>query len=300
MNVDHLKLFVRIANTNNISSAGKDLGLSAASSSAHISKLEEDLGVKLIYRTTRKVSLTEEGQAFLPHAESVLETIEGARASVGVGNSNPKGTLRVTSSASFGRLHIVPGLAEFLRRFPDLSIDLRLSDNIVDMVEGGFDIAIRNAPLHDSTLIASRLAKDKRVIIASPGYITQHGEPKTPDDLKHHACINIGDIDAWVFATPKGQQKIRVTGPLKTDNGEAARDACIDGVGLTLTSRYCAYEALDRGELVEVLQDYPLISATEIWAVYPSSRLLAPKVRAFIDYFKDYFGEQPYWEKPFL
>ena len=296
MNIEHLKLFVRIAATHNISLAGKELGLSAATASAHINKLEDNLGVKLIYRTTRKVSLTEEGQSFLPHAEQVLESIEGARASVGAGDKRAQGTLRVTSSASFGRMHIIPGLKDFLERHPDLSVDLRLSDSIVDLVEGGFDIAIRNAPLHDSTLIASKLAKDKRIIAVSPSYLTRFGEPKTPQDLKEHRCINVGDIDAWVFETPEGKERIKVDGPLRVDNGEAARDACVDGIGLTLSSKWCVYKELARGELVEVLKDYPMISATEIWAVYPSSRLLAPKVRAFIDYFKDYFGDSPYWE----
>lgn len=296
MNIEHLKLFVRIAATSNISQAGKELGLSAATSSSHINKLEDKLGVKLIYRTTRQVSLTEEGQSFLPHAEQVLESIETARAAVGAGERKARGTLRVTSSASFGRLHLIPGIADFLAQFPDLMVDLRLSDSIVDMVEGGFDIAIRNAPLNDSSLIASRLAKDKRIIVAAPEYIAKYGKPESPEQLKHHACINIGDIESWVFNTPEGIKRFKVTGPLKIDNGEAARDACVQGIGLTLTSKWCVYNNLKKGELVEVLQDHPLISATEIWAVYPSSRLLAPKVRAFIDYYKAYFGDSPYWD----
>lgn len=296
MNIEHLKLFVRIAATHNISLAGKELGLSAATASAHINKLEDNLGVKLIYRTTRKVSLTEEGQSFLPHAEQVLESIEGARAAVGAGDKRAQGTLRVTSSASFGRMHIIPGLKDFLEQHPELSVDLRLSDSIVDLVEGGFDIAIRNAPLHDSTLVASKLAKDKRIIVASPNYLAKHGEPKTPQALKEHACICVGDIDVWVFENAEGNERFKVDGPLRVDNGEAARDACADGIGLTQASKWCVYKEIGRGELVEVLKDYPMISATEIWAVYPSSRLLAPKVRAFIDYFKDYFGDSPYWE----
>ena len=296
MNIEHLKLFVRIAATNNISLAGKELSLSAATSSAHINKLEDNLGVKLIYRTTRKVSLTAEGQAFLPHAQQVLESIESARASVGAGDSSPQGTLRVTCSASFGRMHIIPGLKDFLQSHPDLNVDLRLSDTIVDMVEGGFDIAIRNAPLNDSTLIASKLARDKRVICVSPDYLAKQGTPCQPEDLIEHNCINIGDIESWVFQVEDQPVRVKVTGALKVDNGEAARDACVDGLGFTLSSRWCIYKQLQSGQLVEVLQDYPLISATEIWAVYPSSRLLAPKVRAFIDYFKAYFGETPYWE----
>ncbi len=296
MNIEHLKLFVRIAATNNISQAGKELGLSAATSSSHINKLEDNLGVKLIYRTTRQVSLTEEGQAFLPHATEVLETVATAKAAIGSGEKQPQGTLRVTASASFGRMHLIPGLKSFIAAYPQVKIDLRLSDSIVDMVEGGFDIAIRNAPLNDSNLIASKLAKDKRIICASPEYLSTHGEPLTPEQLKQHTCINVGDIESWIFETEDDPFRVKVNGNLRVDNGEAARDACIQGVGITISSRWCAYEALSQGKLIEILQPYPLISATEIWAVYPSSRLLAPKVRAFIDHFKNYFGETPYWE----
>lgn len=296
MNHEHLKLFVRIAVTHNISLAGGELGLSPAVASAHMNKLEETLGVKLLYRSTRKVALTEEGIAFLPHAEEVLESIDTARASVGAGSYTPQGTIRVTAPSSFGRLHIIPALKGFIEKHPELKIDLRLSDSIVDMVEGGFDIAIRNATLTDSTLVARKLARDKRIICASPQYIAKHGAPQTPTDIVDHQCINLIGIDSWVFDTPNGQQKVKGKGALRIDHGESIRDACINGIGLTICSTWCLYQALASGELVQVLEDYPLISDTAIWAVYPSSRLLAPKVRAFIDYFTQYFGETPYWE----
>jgi len=295
MNNDHLKLFVRIAATNNISLAGSELGLSPPVASMHINKLEDALGVKLIHRTTRKVSLTEEGREFLPHAEEVLNVVDTAKASVGAGSFTPQGTIRVTAPSSFGRMHIVPALKGFIEAYPKLKVDLRQSDSVVDMVEGGFDIAIRNASLTDSTLVARKLAHDQRIICASPDYIKKYGEPKTPQDLLKHQCINLIGIDSWVFQTPEGQQKIKSKGAIRIDNGESIRDACIDGAGLTICSIWCAYKALKAGQLVQVLKDYPLVSNTAIWAVYPSSRLLAPKVRAFIDYFIDYYGETPYW-----
>ncbi len=296
MNAEHLKLFVRIAATHNISQAGKELGLSPAVSSAHINKLEEGLGVRLIHRTTRRVSLTEEGQAFLPHAEEVLASMETARASVGVGRITPQGTLRVTAPASFGRMHIIPALNDFLAQYPDLTIDLRLSDSILDLVEGGYDIAVRNSALPDSTMIARKLASDERIIVASPDYIAKHGAPQTPDDLRHHACINLMGIETWIFDTPDGPKSIRGRSLLRIDNGEAIRDACAAGVGITICSRWVAYELINQGKLVQVLPDFPLVSNTDIWAVYPSTRLLAPRVRAFIDFFTAYFGETPYWE----
>lgn len=296
MNIEHIKLFVRVAATNNISLAGKDLGLSPAVASGHISKLEHSLGVRLVHRTTRRVSLTEEGVAFLPHAEEVLASVEMARASVGAGSITPQGTLRVTASASFGRMHLIPALAGFIEHYPDLKIDLRLSDSITDLVEGGFDIAVRNSQLNDSSLIARKLASDKRIICAAPQYLEKYGEPESPDDLRGHKFIDLIGAENWAFKTPKGSQNVKHQGPLRMDNGEALRDACVNGIGITICSVWCAYQKLNSGELVEILSDYPLDMNVDIWAVYPSSRMLAPKVRAFIDYFADHFGENPYWE----
>ncbi|TMS82244.1 LysR family transcriptional regulator [Pseudoalteromonas sp. S554] len=298
MNNEHLKLFVRVASTHNISSAGAELGLSPPVASMHIIKLEESLGVKLIHRTTRRVSLTEEGREFLPHAEEILNAINSAKAAVGAGSFTPQGTIRVAAPSSFGRMHIVPALKAFIDQHPELKVDLRQSDSIVDMVEGGFDIAIRNAELNDSTLVARKLARDHRIICASPGYIAEHGEPKTPQDLLNHNCIKLIGIDYWSFKTPNGIEKIKIKGSIRIDNGESIRDACINDAGITISSIWCAHNALKEGTLVQILKDYPMDSNAAIWAVYPSSRLLAPKVRAFIDFFIKYYGEIPYWETP--
>ena len=152
MQAEHLRLFVRLANTHNISQAGSEIGVSPAVASSYINKLEKELGVQLVNRTTRKVSLSEAGHGFLPYAETVLASMDAARAAVGAGDTSPTGTLRVTAPASFGRMHLMPGINEFLGRYPNLSIDLRLSDTIIDLVEGGFDVAIRNSSLKDSTM----------------------------------------------------------------------------------------------------------------------------------------------------
>ncbi len=296
MNIDHLRLFVRVASTHNISSAGQELNISPAVASSHIGKLESALGVRLIHRTTRKVSLTEEGQAFLPHAEEVLASVDAAKASVGVGSSSPTGTLRVTAPASFGRMHLIPAMKEFMIRYPDLSVDCRFSDSIVDMVEGGFDIAIRVAALKDSRMIARKLAPDNRIICASPEYIEKFGCPATPHEINQHQVINLAGIDSWSFEDNSEIITIKTKSKLKADNGETVRDACVNGMGLTISSTWCSYEHIKRGELVPILENYPVYSESAIWAVYPSSRLLAPKVRVFIDYFADYFGNPPYWE----
>lgn len=297
MNIEHLKLFIRLSATHNISQAGQELGLSPAVASAHISKLEEGLGVRLVHRTTRKVSLTEEGKDFLPHAEEVLASVEAARAAVGAGKGLPSGTLRVSASASFGRMHLVPALQGFLASYPDLNVDLRLSDSIIDMVEGGFDIAVRIAELKDSSLIARKLAPDDRILCASPAYLAQHGTPESPNDLNDHSCLTLMGLDQWTFATSEGERTVKAKGSLRTDNGEAMRDASVAGLGISIGSKWSVYQHLHRGELVQVLEDYPLVSDTAIWAVYPSSRLLAPKVRVFIDYFAECFREPLYWDK---
>ncbi|KXF83394.1 LysR family transcriptional regulator [Enterovibrio coralii] len=296
MNVDHLKLFVRLAATNNISLAGKELGLSPAVSSSYINKLEESVGVRLVHRTTRKVSLSLEGVAFLPHAEDVLASIEAACASVGAHATNPRGTLRIAAPASFGRMHLVPALTEFMVAYPDLSLDLRLCDTIMDLVEGGYDVAIRNAELKDSTLIAKRLASDTRIVCASPSYIKKYGMPSTPGDLLTHQCLELAGMEHWSFEVDGDRTDLKVRGGLKMDNGEALRDACINGLGITVSSLWCVYEQIRNGQLIQLLPDYPIKSDTSIWAVYPSSRQLAPKVRAFIDFFADRFEGKPYWE----
>ncbi len=296
MNVEHLRLFVRIATTQNISQAGQELDLSPAVASAHINKLEQALGVRLIHRTTRKVSLTEDGIAFLPHAEDVLASVDSARASVGAGTISPGGTLRVAAPASFGRMHLLPVMGELLALYPDLKIDFKLSDTIVDLVEGGFDVAIRNSELKDSTMNARKLAADKRILCASPAYIEKYGEPLHPDELQQHQCITLMGLETWKFQGEKNEITLKAKGRFRTDNGEAVRDACVNGLGLTINSTWSVYEHLKRGELLPVMQDYPLNSQTAIWAVYPSSRLLAPKVRVFIDFLVERFSGTPYWD----
>lgn len=296
MNIEHLKLFVRIASTANISLAGRELNISPAVASAHIGKLEETLGVRLIHRTTRKVSLTDEGKLFLPHAHEVLDSIETAQAAVGAGSQTPQGTLRVTAPASFGRMHLVPAINEFISQYPKLNIDFRFSDSILDVVEGGFDVAIRDAELKDSNLHAKKLANDKRIIVASKDYVEKYGAPISPQELKNHKIVNLTGLEVWDFKAAQGITSIKTHSRLKMDNGEAVRDACIQGCGLSLTATWCSYPYLESGELVQVLKDYPLATDCALWAVYPTNRLLAPKVRAFIDFLAERFSGIPYWD----
>jgi DNA-binding transcriptional LysR family regulator len=209
---------------------------------------------------------------------------------VGSGAQTPQGTLRVTAPASFGRMHLVPAINEFLTQFPDLNIDFRFSDSILDVVEGGFDVAIRDAELKDSNLHAKKLADDKRIIVASKAYIEKYGHPQTPQELKNHKVVSLTGLEVWDFKTSSGTTSIKTPNFLRMDNGEAVRDACVQGCGITLTATWCSYTHLEKGDLIQILEDYPLATDCALWAVYPSNRLLAPKVRVFIDFLAQRFS----------
>lgn len=298
MDVDDLNLFVRIAQLRSISAAARDLGLTPAGASARLAALERRLSARLLHRTTRQATLTEDGLAFLPHAEHLMLAAESARAALGREQAAPRGTLRVAAPASFARMHIVPGLPDFCRKYPELAIDLRISDSIVDLVEGAFDVAVRYTELSDSSFVARRLAPDNRVLVASPEYIEQRGRPTTPDDLAEHACLVVGTLDLWTFRGKDAEViERRVTPSLRINDGAAVRDAASAGLGIALMATWCASDELRSGALVPALLEYPLVSTQTLWAIYPSSRELAPKVRVFIDWLVNRFGHQPYWDR---
>jgi len=296
MDIDCVMLFVRAARLLNIRAAGRELGLSPAVASGRLAKLEQDLGVRLLQRTTRSVSLTEDGEAFLPHAEDVLTSIDAARASVGDRAIFPAGTLRVTAPASFGRMHIVPALSEFLEQYPDLSVDLHLSDHIVDLVDGGFDVAIRDMALPSSSLIARKLARDRRIVCGSPDYVSRCGAPDGLDDLGHHHCVVLRGLEKWTFVEGNGVRTVNVASRLTVDNGEAMRDATLCGLGLSINALWSVSEHLKSGALVRLLPDWEITEAA-ISAVYPMGRLVTPKVRTFIDFLVNRIGSPPYWER---
>ncbi|MFC3226242.1 LysR family transcriptional regulator [Marinibaculum pumilum] len=284
-----LALFVQAARSGSLSQAGRDLGLSPATASARLSALEQDLGVRLMHRTTRSLTLTAEGQAFLAYATRILDDLEEARAAVS-GTEAPRGRLRVAVPAFFGRITITTALPEFLRRYPGLVLDMDYSDAFVNLVEQGFDVAIRIGNLPDSALIARRLAPNARVICAAPSYLATHGAPQRPEDLADHDCVTMANMRRWSFARPGGPLTVEVSGRLLVNSGDALRDAGLAGLGLVLKSTWDVGEDLRRGDLVPVLADHPLVDQGAIWAVYPSARLLAPKVRAFVDFFADHFA----------
>lgn len=289
-------LFVRAALLANLSAAGREFGLSAAVASARIGQLEKGLGARLLHRTTRRVSLTQDGEVFILRAQALLDAAEAARASVGRAQTEPQGRLRVSMPSSFGRQHVSPVIAAFLRRYPGVSVDLRLTDQVIDLVDAGIDVALRVGVLKDSSLVARRLATNRRVICAAPAYLAAHGTPRHPSDLAQHECMILSDQRDWAFVTPAGRLDVRVSGRLVTDNGEVIRDALLDGFGVALKSTWDVARYLRSGQLVSVLDTYPLADAVAIWAVYPSRAFVPPKTLAFIDFVAAHLGDPPYWD----
>lgn len=292
MDVLSLRLFLRIAALGGITAAAQDLSLSPASASARLVKLEETVGVRLFNRTTRAVSLTTDGDAFLPYAQQIIETLETGLSAVKGQGAEAEGLLRMTMPGSFGRMYIIPALADFHARYPRIQLDLRLSDTVLDVVEGAYDLIIRNAPLVDSRLIVRKLAADRRLLAASPAYLEQYGTPAVPDDLAGHQCISLAEATKWTF---KNGQTVSVPLSFVVNDGEALRQMLEQGMGIGVKSVWNASESLKAGRLVEVMPDFPLVTDVSLWLLYPSRRIIAPKVHAMIDFLLERFQPVPPW-----
>ncbi|NTJ41431.1 LysR family transcriptional regulator [Agrobacterium larrymoorei] len=296
-NLGDLEAFASVAASGSMSVAAKELGYSPAVISKRIKRLEEKLGARLFQRTTRQISLTEAGQGFHQRILAVLEGLEEAEDFVSGRSNTLTGTLKVSASTSFGRMHVAPHLKAFMERHPSLSINLVLSDEFIDIVAGGYDLAIRIADLSDSSLVAKRLAPVRRVLCASRDYIAQHGVPKTMDDLKKHRCLPAHNHDLWRLEGPAGAINLRPEGMLITNSSEVIREAVLSGLGIALRSTWDIGPELESGKLVQVLPDYEGSKNVALSAVYPSRRFLPAKVRLFIDYLSGLYGPEPYWDK---
>lgn len=302
MDTSGIKLFVIAAELLNISAAGNRLRLSPSVASARLAKLENQIGADLFHRSTRKVTLSVEGAQFLPYAKEIIAQEEAAFAALGKGNPKISGTLRFAASSTFAQRYIAPILKEFLTKYPDIDVELRLSDTQVNLIEGGFDLALRNYAVEDSSLMGRRLAKDTRILCASPDYIGQFGEVSKPEDLEKHQLLlfmnaksrklkSIKDTTQYTF--PPASVKCRVI----CDDGASMRIAAKAGAGICMSSIWNVDAELKNGELVQVLPDYCIEDNAAIWLVYPKSNVLTPKVRVFIDYLVEKIGDQPDWEK---
>jgi DNA-binding transcriptional LysR family regulator len=292
-------VFARTAELNSLSAAGRELRLSAAVVSSRIAKLEKQLGVRLLNRTTRRVNLTEEGQLFYEHCTRILKEIDLIETTIGQRSEKPRGAITVTAPAGFGRLHIAPFMPAFARRHPDVQVRLHLTDRITDVIRDGTDIAIRIGDLKNYSFIARKLASNTRAIVAAPAYLAAHGVPRTPADLLRHNCLLLrfpgSQQYQWTLKGADGPITLAVQGNLDSDNGEVLTGWCRAGAGLALKSLWEVGDDIRSGALEVVLPDWePLGHA--IYALYPHSRLLPPRVRAFIDFLAGIYGPRPYWE----
>ncbi len=302
MDTEGIRLFVLAADLLNISAAGRQLGLAPAVASARLSKLENQVGADLLHRSTRKVSLSMEGTEFLPFAREILAQEDGARAALGHGNEEITGTLRFAASSTFAQLFVAPILPEFLERHPGLSLELKLSDTQTNLIEGGYDLALRNYAIEDSSLRARKLADDCRFLCASPGYLARQGTPQNPEDLAGHQLLGfmngpakklVSRNDGRSCTFPPPGTKNRVV----CDDGASMRLATMAGVGISMNAYWSVHQELKARTLVRVLPDYEVDDGSAIWLIYPKSNVLTAKVRVFIDYLLEKIGDPPIWER---
>jgi DNA-binding transcriptional LysR family regulator len=297
--LQEITVFARIVGTGSLSAAARDLGMSPALVSRRLAALEARLGVRLINRTTRSLHLTDEGAAYYETCTRVLAEIQEADAAVSAGRAEPRGILRVALPASFGNQHVAPLVPKFAERYPDVQLALSLSDRAVNVVEEGFDLAIRIADLADSSLAARKLAPNRRVVCASPAYLRRHGAPRTPDDLAKHNCLTTDFAMNWDYRAPDGKPaSVRVTGRYACDNWEVLREWALAGLGIALKSTWDVRRHLEDGSLVALFPGYSFATDVAIYAVYPHRRHLPAKTRAFIEFLAESFGPEPYWDRP--
>jgi len=296
-----ISLFLRVFDAGSISAAARSLDVSVAVASQRLKRLEKDLGVRLFQRTTRQLHPTPEGMALAEQGRALIDDLEALTASLREAGMGIAGTLRLTTSATFGRQYISPLLPEFLARHPKLKISVDLDDQHRDLVAEGFDLSIRIGALTDSTLVARRLASNRRVLCASPEYLRLHGAPATPQDLTRHQCLLLtgraGRNDIWRLTGSDGQEvAVQVDGRIDCNQGELLRDAAVAGMGIALHSIWHVHEDLRSGRLQVVLPDHALPD-TGIHALMPQRRLVPPRVRAFVDFVAEKFGNAPPWER---
>jgi DNA-binding transcriptional LysR family regulator len=298
--IQEMAVFARVVGAGSLSAAARELGLSPALVSRRLAALESRLGVRLINRTTRSLHLTDDGATYYEACARVLADIEEADATVSAGRVEPRGTLRVALPASFGLQHIAPLIPRFAERYPKVQLALSLSDRTVNLIEEGFDLAVRIAHLEDSSLTARRLAPNRRVVCASPAYLARHGTPRTPDELARHNCLTTTDFAMnWDYKGPDGKPgSVRVTGRYACDSWEVLREWARAGLGVALKSTWDVHRLLAEGSLVEVCPGYTFHSDVAIYAVYPSRRFLPAKTRVFIEFLAESFGPDPYWDQP--
>lgn len=296
-----MKVYCAVVESASFAAAARRMKLSRAVVTKHVAALEDRLHVRLLERTTRKLSVTEAGGRYYERAVQILAELEDAEREAQQATAVPRGTLRVSVPHHFGTAHIAPFLAEFRRRYPEVELDISLSDRYVDLIEEGFDLAVRiSDALAESSLVARRLAPCRFVVCGSPAYFKRHGEPRVPDDLARHPCLGYTLSPrerSWVFVCAQNQRHVvNVSGPLRSNSGDLLRVSALNGVGVMLLPTFLAGSDLESGRLQAVLTDYR-VHEHGIYAVYPSRKHLSAKVKAFIDFLAEKYGPEPYWDE---
>jgi len=300
LKTEEIQAFVHIVKAATMTAAAVRLGVAKSAVSRRLSELEEQLGVELFHRTTRKLVLTESGQGFYTRCIQILADIEEAEHAVSQSHHELSGQLRVAAPLSFGVMHLGPAIIEFQKQHPKLSFDINFNDRQIDLIQEGFDLGIRIADLKDSSLIARKLAKMSTVVCASPGYIKQHGAPITPEELVNHPCITYSYLDNpnhWSFINNQGaEQIIKVPKLMQANNGSFLSCAAIAGLGILRQPTFISYESITKGQLIPILQNFS-IAEINAYAIYPPTRHLSQRVRRFIDFLVERFSGTPYWEQ---
>jgi len=294
-----LESFVAVATLGSLSAAARAQGIAPAMMSRRIDALETRLGVKLLVRSTRRLSLTNEGSDLLEEAQRILRDLNETETRITQGSANPSGHLRISAPAGFGRRHVAPLVPEFIKAYPDVAITLDLTDRLVDLIEERYDCAIRIGELDDSQIVGIRLADNRRVIIAAPSYLSEYGRPNSPDDLAHHNCLSFGaqgnQARGWLLRHKGRVRAIRVKGNLACSDGSVLHEWTLAGCGLAWRSLWEVREDLETGRLVSVLDDYAA-PPNGIFAMLPERKHLPLRVRVFVDLLKDRYAQAAYWD----
>jgi DNA-binding transcriptional LysR family regulator len=283
--------FVRVVETGSFSAVAREKQSTQPSISKQVAWLERRLGVRLLHRTTRSLALTEDGRVFAVRAAAALEAVEEAEACVSPRRQNPAGLVRLGCPVAFGRLHVAPRLRRLLDRYPDLSVELMMSDGFANLIEQGIDVAIRVGNLPDASLIARRIGTTRRVTVASPEYFARRPEPRIPEDLHSHDCIvytALATGNEWHFEGKDGPIKVRVGGRLSTNSSEGVREGVLTGCGIAVCPTWLFRDELTEGSIRIVLQEFEPVRLP-VHAIYPSRRFMPAKVQAVVDYFADEF-----------
>ncbi|MFJ3052540.1 MULTISPECIES: LysR substrate-binding domain-containing protein [Pseudomonas] len=293
-NLDDLRVFIQVVRRSSFAAAASELGMSAAFVSKRIRLLEDDLGVRLLHRTTRRVSVSEDGERIYQWALRILDAVQRMGDDVSALHREPSGLLRIASSLGLGRRFVAPALSELATRHPQLDIRLDVQDRLVDLIGEGFDLDVRVGNDIDPNLIARPLARNRRVLCAAPSYLERSGTPRTLAELAGHDCLVIKERDhpfgVWHLQGPEGEESVKVTGPLSSNHGEVVHQWCIDGRGILLRSWWDVHDSLEDGRLVQVLPEYQ--QPADIWAVYAAPLASSAKVRVAVEFLRQYFAER--------